>query len=105
MALIMNGWEMHCADPRLPRTLMPRLRAAGFKIVDVEGYPIINTTYRPNDFSHGLSRLIADFLLNRGFDKRILDAWLTDLSETERRNESFFSLNRYFFSVEKTRRS
>jgi hypothetical protein len=84
---------------------MPRLRAAGFKIVDVEGYPIINTTYRPNDFSHGLSRLIADFLLNRGFDKRILDAWLIDLSETEKRNESFFSLNRYFFSVEKTRRS
>jgi arsenite methyltransferase len=105
MALIMNGWEMHCADPRLPRTLIPRLRAAGFKIVDVEGYPIINTTYRPNDFSHGLSRLIADFLLNRGFDKRILDAWLIDLSETEKRNESFFSLNRYFFSVEKTRRS
>ena len=103
MALIMKGWEMHCADPRLPRTLIPRLRAAGFKIVGVEGYPIINTTYRPNDFSHSLSRLIADFLLTRGFEQRTLDAWLSDLSETEKRNESFFSLNRYFFSVEKTR--
>ena len=47
MARIMKGWEMHCADPRLPRTLIPRLRAAGFKIVEVEGYPIVNTTYRP----------------------------------------------------------
>jgi arsenite methyltransferase len=103
MALILNGWETHCADPRLPRTLIPRLRAAGFRIVGVEGYPIINTTYRPNDFSHGLSRLIADFLLTRGFEQRTLDAWLNDLSETEKRNESFFSLNRYFFSVEKTR--
>jgi ubiquinone/menaquinone biosynthesis C-methylase UbiE len=103
MTLILSGWEKHCADARLPRTLIPRLRAAGFKIVGVEGYPIINTSYRPNDFSHGLSRLIADFLLTRGFEQRTLDAWLSDLSETEKRNESFFSLNRYFFSVERTR--
>jgi hypothetical protein len=102
MALIMKGWEMHCADPRLPRTLIPRLRAVGLKIVSVEGYPITNTTYRPNDFSHGLSRLIADFLLAKGFERRMLDHWLSDLSETERRNQSFFSLNRYFFSVAKT---
>jgi hypothetical protein len=33
----------------------------------------------------------------------ITDACLSDLSETEKRNESFFCLNRYFFSVEKTR--
>ncbi len=102
MARIMKGWEMHCADPRLPRTLIPRLRAAGFKIVEVEGYPIVNTTYRPGDFSYGLSRLIADFLLTRAFDRPVVDAWLDDLSATEQRNSSFFSLNRYFFSVEKT---
>ena len=101
MSQIMKGWEMHCADPQLPRTLIPRLRAFGFTIVGVEGYPIVNTTYRPGDFSHGLSQLIADFLLTRGFERRVLNAWLADLSETEQRNASFFSLNRYFFSVEK----
>jgi arsenite methyltransferase len=102
MARMMKGWEMHCADPRLPRTLIPRLRAAGFKIVGVEGYPIVNTTYRPGDFSYSLSRLIADFLVTRGFDRPVLDGWLADLSATEQRNSSFFSLNRYFFSVEKS---
>jgi arsenite methyltransferase len=101
MARIRTGWEMHCADPRLPRTLAPRLRAAGFTIVGVEGYAIINTTYRPGDFSHGLSHLIADFLLARGFERSLLDAWREDLLEMERRNQSFFSLNRYFFSVTK----
>jgi hypothetical protein len=70
--------------------------------VGVEGYPIVNTTYRPGDFSYGLSRLIADFLLTRAFDRPVVDAWLDDLSATEQRNSSFFSLNRYFFSVEKT---
>ena len=101
MAQIMKGWEMHCADPRLPRTLIPRLRAVGFEIVHVEGYPIVNTTCRPGDFSHGLSQLMANFLLTRGFERRLIDAWLADLAETEQRNASFFSLNRYFFSVEK----
>jgi arsenite methyltransferase len=101
MARIMKGWEMHCADPRLPRTLILRLRAVGFKIVHVEGFPIVNTTWRPGDFSHGLSQLMANFLLTRGFERRLIDAWLADLAETEQRNESFFSLNRYFFSVEK----
>ena len=102
MARMMKGWEMHCADPRLPRTLIPRLRAAGFKIVGVEGYPIVNTTYRPGDFSFGLTRLIADFLVTRGFDRPVLDGWLADLSATEQRDSSFFSLNRYFFSIEKS---
>ena len=101
MARIMKGWETHCADSRLPRTLIPRLRAAGFKVVGVEGYPIVNTTYRPGDFSHGLSRLIADFVLTHGFDAAVVDGWLADLLATEQHNSSFFSLNRYFFSAEK----
>jgi hypothetical protein len=45
---------------------------------------------------------MADFLAKRGFDACDLDAWLADLAETEQRNASFFSLNRYFFSAEKT---
>jgi SAM-dependent methyltransferase len=101
MSQIMKGWEMHCADSQLPRTLIPRLRAVGFTIVGVEGYPIVSTTYRSGDFSHGLSLLIASFLKTRGLERGVIDAWLADLSETERRNASFFSLNRYFFSVEK----
>ncbi len=101
MSQIMKGWEMHCADSQLPRTLIPRLRTVGFTIVSVEGYPIVSTTYRSGDFSHGLSLLIASFLKTRGFERGVIDAWLADLSETERRNASFFSLNRYFFSVER----
>jgi arsenite methyltransferase len=101
MAQIMKAYDMHCADPRLPRTLPPRLRAAGFTVVNVEGYPIINTSYGPAYFSNGVSRLIAEFLRARGFESAVLDAWLEDLAEMERRNASFFSLNRYFFSIEK----
>jgi ubiquinone/menaquinone biosynthesis C-methylase UbiE len=102
MTAIIKGWDVHCADPRLPRTLSPRLRAAGFKVVNIEAYPVLSTTYRPGDFCYGLSQLMADFLPKRGFDPQVLKAWLADLAHTEARNASFFSLNRYFFSVEKT---
>ena len=102
MAKIMKGWERHCADPRLPRTLAPRLRAAGFSVTAVEAYPILNTRYDPEAFSQGLSRLIADFVVQIGFDRHEVDDWLADLAETHRRGEYFFSINRYFFSVVKT---
>ena len=101
MARIMKGWAMHCADPRLPRTLVPRIRAAGFKVVGVEGYPIVNTTYHPGDYSYGLSQLISGFLRTCGFDAAVVDGWLADLLTIEQRNSSFFSLNHYFFSAEK----
>ena len=101
MARIMKGWELHCAHSRLPRTLVPRLHAAGFKISGVEGYAIVNTTFRPADFSHGLGRLIYDFLTTRGFERSVLDAWWADLLELDRRKAAFFSLNRYFFEIRK----
>ena len=41
MVQIMKGWEAHCAHSQLPRTLVPRLRAAGFAQLAVEGYPIL----------------------------------------------------------------
>ena len=102
MAQIMKGWELHCAHSQLPRTLVPRLRAVGFTVIGVEGYPIINTTYRPGDFSYGLSLLIAEFLRGRDFEARTVDGWLADLRDMEQREASFFSLNRYFFSSEKS---
>jgi len=102
MAQIMKGWELHCAHAHLPRTLVPRLRAAGFTIIGVEAYPIINTCYGPGDFSHGLSLLIAEFLRGHDFEARIVDDWLADLRDMEQRKASFFSLNRYFFDSEKS---
>ena len=102
MQQVMKGWELHCAHSQLPRTLIPRLRAAGLTTLVVEGYPIVNTTYQPGDFSYGLSILIADFLRGRGFEAQIVDGWLEDLRDIERRRASFFSLNRYFFSIKKS---
>jgi ubiquinone/menaquinone biosynthesis C-methylase UbiE len=101
MARILAAWEDHCAHPRLPRTLVPRLRARGFVVERVEAYSIINTAHDPDTYSYGMARLIAEYLTERDFESGALDDWLTDLSDMDERGAYFFSINRYLFSVTK----
>jgi len=105
MDRILRAWEDHCAHPRLARTLAPRLRAPGFVVDRVEAYPIVNTVYNPNTYSHGIARLMAEYLAKRNFDCRLVADWLADLSDLGRRDAYFFSINRYFFAVTKPGRT
>jgi arsenite methyltransferase len=101
MARILKAWEEHCAHPRLARALAPRLRASGFIVGRVEGYPIINTAYDPSTYSHGLARLTTEYLAKRNFDSQVVADWLADLVNLSNQNAYFFSINRYFFPVTK----
>ena len=101
MARFLAAWEGHCAHPRLPRDLGPRLRARGFAVDRVEAYSIVNTAHDPNTYSYGIARLIADYLRARNFDAGEVDGWLADLADMGERGAYFFSLNRYFFAVTK----
>lgn len=101
MARILKAWEDHCAHPRLARTLPSRLRASGFIVGRVEGYAIVNAVYDGNTYSHGLARLITEYLAKRNFDSEVVAGWLADLSNLGQRNAYFFSINRYFFPVTK----
>jgi hypothetical protein len=105
MDLARRGYRTHGVDHEGPGDALCRSSVAENADSSASrrrSYPIVNTTYRPGDFSHGLSRLIADFLLTRDFDATVVDGWLADLLTIEECNSSLFSLNRYFFSVEKT---
>jgi arsenite methyltransferase len=101
MARILAAWEDHCAHPRLPRTLAPRLRARGFVVDGVEAYSIVNIAHDPNTYSHGIARLIVEFLEKKNFDSSVLADWLADLADMGQRGTYFFSINRYFFAVTK----
>jgi arsenite methyltransferase len=101
MARILKAWEDHCAHPRLTRTLAARLQASGFIVGCVEGYSIVNTVYDQSTYSHGLARLISEYLGKRNFDSQAIADWLADLSNLSQQNSYFFSINRYFFTVTK----
>jgi ubiquinone/menaquinone biosynthesis C-methylase UbiE len=101
MERVLRAWESHCAEPRLPRLLGPLLREAGFSIEAVEVYAIVNTQYDPNTYSAGMMDIIADFLAKQKQDAVEVAAWRADLAEMGRRQEYFFSINRYFLSIAK----
>lgn len=42
MTSVLKSWEWHCAHPRLPRSLVPRLVSAGFQFNELVVFPILN---------------------------------------------------------------
>ena len=58
-ARIAAAWNEHLPDPYLPRSLAPRLRAAGFELGDIRIVPILNTAYDATSFSYNIAPLIA----------------------------------------------
>ena len=102
MMRVRRAWEAHCAHPRLPQTLVPRLRKAGFTIAALSTFPIVNTRLEPGTYSHGLLELMRDFVQAQGtLELPELAAWAEDLDALSARGRYFFSTTRCFFAARK----
>jgi SAM-dependent methyltransferase len=102
MAKVRKAWEAHCAHPRLPQTLIPRLRAAGFSIAELGTFPIVNARLEPGTYSYGLVDLIRDFVAERDtVEAHELAAWEKELHALSAEGRYFFSTTRCFFGVRK----
>jgi ubiquinone/menaquinone biosynthesis C-methylase UbiE len=105
MAKMLAAWEAHCTDSRLPRTLVSRLRAAGFAVEGVSGFPIINTTLAEENYSGGIIAMIVDFIRKQGSVPPVdLDAWRAEQVALSDRGEYFFASVRYMFRARKPSR-
>jgi ubiquinone/menaquinone biosynthesis C-methylase UbiE len=95
-------WEAHVADPRLPRTLSPKLKRAGLLLRHREVIPIFNPEYNANSYSYGMIDRIAKFVAGRqGISRKEAAAWAEDLRNLGETGSYFFSLNRYLFLAAK----
>lgn len=102
MERVLHAWEEHLFDPRLPRSLAPRLRNAGFAVRRQGVIPLLNPVFDPNTYSHSLISLIESFVPERqGLTRTDAKAWADDLRELGKNGDYFFSLNRYYFLVDK----
>jgi len=102
MRRMIEAWDRHCPHPHLPRTLMRRLRAAGFESVQVDVIVLINDRHHSDTYSFGVIPLLAAYAKKNGLVPREeADAWVADLQALGERGDYFFSLNRYLFSVTK----
>ena len=99
-ARIAAAWNEHLPDPYLPRSLAPRLHAAGFEVGEIRIVPILNTAYDATTFSYNIAPLIAAFVPGRGgVSEDDATEWLNDLAELQHQGRYFFSINRYLFAA------
>jgi len=95
-ARVLAAWDEHLADPHLPRTLAPALRAAGFTLERAQVLPLLNVGYDPNTFSAMNAKTIGEFVTGRaGLTDADVRAWIDDV--TSLGDAAFFSVNRYVF--------
>tara|TARA_A100001037_G_C15153907_1_gene641992 strand:+ start:1139 stop:1915 length:777 start_codon:yes stop_codon:yes gene_type:complete len=99
---IFKVWEQHLFDPNLPSKLSPKLIERGFKISNVQIYPILNLDYIEDSFSYGMISVIVPFVINADESLRnIAKDWAKELKILGAEGSYFFSLNRYVFQIEK----
>jgi hypothetical protein len=99
MQRVLDGWRRRVADPYLPRTLAPRLRAAGFDVTRREVFPIFDPIGGERSYSaHQIDHLGASAI---GVPPAVIEDWAAELRDLVRAGEYFFSLNRYIFLAEK----
>ena len=97
---IFSAWDATVPSPNLPVRLGSLLLDNGFRNVNVEPIPILNTEYTPNHFSHGMMNWITRNALKKGFiTKEQFQKWLDDLDEKGASGNYFFCVNRFLFSA------
>lgn len=95
---ILAAYDAHVAHPGLPRRLGRLASDAGLVTVRREVVPILNTSFRPDTFAHGIAPFIRDFVVGTGrVPAGEADAWLAECAALDATGEFFASLNRYLF--------
>ena len=102
MKHVLKAFATHCAQRDLPRTLAPKLRAAGLEIDRVSSFPIVSLGERDGSYCQVLAAFVVQFLLSaQVVPSDLVGEWLNDLHELKRKKECFFSVNRYDFLARK----
>jgi arsenite methyltransferase len=100
MRRVLELWDDHVADPRLPERLGVLLRDAGFREESVTTLTFLNRDCNERTYSYWLIGFIEAFLTGHpDADRAEKDAWSEELRARARAGRYFFSLGRYAFTV------
>lgn len=100
MARVLEAFRPHCADSRLPRTLAPRLRAAGFTVTAVSAFPIVNLDWDEGCYSQRTIPFIAAYVRNQAtLPGAEIDAWEAELIALAATGRHFFAASRFLFEI------
>ena len=102
MERFLRAWDEHLAHPSLPRTLGPRLRAAGFEDVEMAAHPFASFELDPETYGAGVLPVISSFVPgHQGITEDEAKAWLAEQRERGERGEFFSSITQFCFTATK----
>jgi arsenite methyltransferase len=93
MRRVLAAWDEHLADPSLPRTLAPAMRAAGFEDVELQGHAFATDDVTEQRYAGALVPLMAGFV---GTDEA--RDWADEQRELQRAGESYFACVQFCFT-------
>jgi SAM-dependent methyltransferase len=97
---VLSTWDEHLADPRLPRTLAPRLRQAGFEDVRTRAHSLGEDQADPDSYGSSLVPFIGAFVSGRGgLTEADAQAWVDEQRELGERGEFFFAVTQFCFTA------
>jgi arsenite methyltransferase len=92
MERVLRAWDRHLAHPSLPRTFAPRLRAAGFDDVALEGHAFASAEFSPEAFGVAAMSLIEPFVAGEPeVGAAEAAAWAAEQRALGERGEFFFT--------------
>jgi arsenite methyltransferase len=99
MQRALRAWDEHLADPSLPRTLAPRMRAAGFEDVAMEAHAFATAEFTPDAYGSALLPLIADYMASvEGFGPAEAGAFEAEQRELAEAGEFYFACMQFCFT-------
>jgi arsenite methyltransferase len=99
MERALRAWDEHLAEPSLPRTLAPRMRAVGFEDVGMEGHAFATAEFSPDAYGSALLPLIAGYLATvDGFGPSEAEAWAAEQRELAESGDFYFACMQFCFS-------
>jgi arsenite methyltransferase len=100
MERMLRAWDEHLAHPSLPRTLVPRLRAAGFEEVAMEAHAFASAELSPDAYASALLPLITKYVAGvEGIGEEAANAWEDEQRELGERGEFYVACMQFCFSA------
>jgi arsenite methyltransferase len=98
MRRVLRVWDEHLTHPSLPRTLVARLRAAGFEDVTAQGHSFTATELAEDSFIGAMFPMITRFVGRQdGLEDGEAEAWADEQRELAERGEFFVSVTQFGF--------
>lgn len=97
---IFDAWDIALVNPNLPKRLRPLLQELGFRAVQVEAIPILNSSYSENCFSANMLGSYARIARKgNNISQQESDDWLAGIDRVIEQDAYFFCVNRFLFTA------